>query len=45
MTESVMVHDVSVATALQKLKGSGIELALYDFGTGCSKLAYLNTSR
>ena len=41
MTESVMVHNVSVATARQKLKGSGIELAPDDFGTGYSKLSYL----
>jgi EAL domain-containing protein (putative c-di-GMP-specific phosphodiesterase class I) len=41
ITESVMMHDVSVATALQRLKGSGIELAMDDFGTGYSNLSYL----
>ncbi len=41
ITESVMVHDVSVAAALQKLKGSGIGLAMDDFGTGYSNLSYL----
>lgn len=41
ITESVMVHDVSAAAALQKLKEAGIGLAMDDFGTGYSNLRYL----
>ncbi len=40
ITESVMVHDVSAAAALRKLKGSGIGLSMDDFGTGYSNLSY-----
>jgi diguanylate cyclase (GGDEF)-like protein len=41
ITESVLVHDVTAAAVLRKLKKSGIELAMDDFGTGYSNLAYL----
>jgi diguanylate cyclase (GGDEF)-like protein len=41
ITEGVMVHDVSAASALRELKGSGIRLAMDDFGTAYSNLSYV----
>jgi diguanylate cyclase (GGDEF)-like protein len=41
ITEGVMVHDASAASALQELRNSGIRLAMDDFGTGYSNLSYV----
>ena len=41
ITEGVMVHDVSAASTLRELKGSGIRFAMDDFGTGYSNLSYV----
>ena len=41
ITEGVMVHDVSAASALRELRGRGIRFAMDDFGTGYSNLSYV----
>ncbi|MCA1848615.1 MAG: EAL domain-containing protein, partial [Actinobacteria bacterium] len=41
ITEGVMMHDASAASALRELQGSGIRFAMDDFGTGYFNLSYV----
>ena len=42
LTEMVLMHDVGpTSSRLERLKAIGVRIAVDDFGTGCSSLAYL----